>query len=495
MFKSLKRSLVTDNEEDETNDDFGDIDGDANAGDEHEQENNDDDDAQTGRDDSVAKSLAQSFKELASSLKTQSRRRVSGADDEELTRRLLNQRREVDIYDGRIPFKWWWCRLMHLKKSYRWSESATLEHAIARLGTGAIMTYQALGLDDPNTTLEEFRSKMQAVCKQGMLDQTISARIRHAQIADGQRVQEFSAYLTTLFNTMEVRPSEEFMLSALLEGVRHRFEPSSLQMARLTGSFSQATRQLIEIEAFRPFEDLPILNPYLDTPQAPLMQTMHLQQPAQLNQPIQLQQQVQTLPRRKFQRKVNQPNKNTQAQGSRDKSMYCDKHERMTNHTTEQCKLIMCDYHGWSVHGTSTCRILQGQAQPKGNNLYTGANRGAPGQTLGLNKTAPTQMAEQEQAAQQRQPKKPFWSVKRLQRKPGQLGNNNQRFKWNKSQHQVNQAQYQAPINNQSETEDQLESENYQPTQNWDILRMATTRLKARRQFYFQNQLCIAQLR
>ena len=254
-----------------------------------------------------------------------------------ITRDQLIQRESLDLYSGKTPFRKWWWRVEHLRDSYGWTEEETLRHAIARLTDDAINAYQSLGLNKPTTTLVEFQNKMESVCKQGAIDQTINSRIRHARIRDGQYVQEFSAYLQTLFNTLKQRPNEDTMLSALLDGVANKFDGTALRMARTSGSYANATRCLVEIEAYGEYSN---------------SQAQDVEASANDDIGLQLHSQV-----------------NAQSCGSshgsafKDTSLFCVKLMCETNHTAHTCTLVFCNNHGWCNHSTSECdEVIEAQS-------------------------------------------------------------------------------------------------------------------------------------
>ena len=363
----------------------------------------------------VPQVLAQNQRELASIWEYISRLDTSASSSNSQqssakeARDQLLLRKELDLYDGTTPFRQWWWRVLHLQNSNRWSNETTLATAIARLNGNAIAVYQAHGLNDPSTTLDKFKEVMQSVCKHGALDQTINSKIRHAQIEENQTVQEFSAYLTSLFNMLDSRPSQEFMISALLDGVASKMDPIALQLARAKGDFARATRLLIEIEAHQSYRDsiiakLPVTSSHQAHNQSQRRQYQNHYQPR-----------AQKLPR------------NMEDFNSKETSFYCAKHGRNANHSSETCNLEFCDQHGWCSHSTNNCRALQRRNAPREPQVH-GKNLQAQGRP------------------EQQKTKSPYWAIKQLQT--------------------VDQAQKPPSPSSQQQAQDLQLSENFPPTPN-----------------------------
>lgn len=260
----------------------------------------------------------------------------SSQENKETRRRA--ERKELATYSGDEPFREWWLNVVHLKDRYNWSDKEMLSQAIARLRGNAIETYQAEKLSQ-DTPVERFKEVMGAICRHETLDHTIHSRIRNAAIKPEEKVQTFVADLSSLFNQLKERMSEEAKISSLIDGVCHKFEASTCQSARLQGSFARAARYLVEVEGYQQQRDSRLSNQQSLKPSY-TRNDRKLFQPRGTPQATQA---TATLA------------KNT-SQVSKDTPLYCDRHASYTDHSAETCHLTWCDHHGWKTHVTRECR-------------------------------------------------------------------------------------------------------------------------------------------
>jgi len=271
-----------------------------------------------------------------------SRSVASSSSVADLLRDKRSERKELATYNGSESFRDWWLSLTHLRDQYHWTGSDMLVHAIAKLRGNALATYQSEKLS-PSSSVERFKEVMEAICEQVVLDHTVHSRIRNSRMEPDEPVQRFIANMSSLFNMLKEKMSEDAKISALLDGVVAKFDPTTCQSARLQGDFAKAARYLVEVEGYMEQRAQYFSNSRNQTMRFDKKQTS-----------------IRSIPLA-----TSNSTATTTPAIPKEGLLYCAKHGEQTDHSAETCNLQWCDHHGWKSHVTRDCRTASSSSKRK----------------------------------------------------------------------------------------------------------------------------------
>jgi len=245
---------------------------------------------------------------------------------------IMNERREIDEYNGKTSFNEWWAKVRHSQKIYRWTDNVMLEHACARLTGDATVTFEQLGLPLDEITIEIFVKAMRTMSLVDDSPESLQMKLLKMTIDKDERIQAYAARFNRIFNEVPGLFSESMKVTWFLHGLANRFHPPALQAAEEKATYNDALKCLIGVEKYE----------------------IQRKQASQLAKNSNIQNNPQT---------TSSKQSGNSANG---KSFYCERHDSHGGHDTAHCFLKFCNNHKWCKHATEECKNLTKRGPPKG---------------------------------------------------------------------------------------------------------------------------------